>query len=204
MVKCKIFDSWDWMDMSDEMWENWEEWFDDEEKPEVEPEHELIDRAREYIQYDYSWLVEDFKAACPRNKNLILSGTLGLWWGRPFVYKTVTPDDALEWMYDDMSVYYEDGEIVIRHYHHDGTNTLYLQMLKDWNDLPIKEFSDEEIKELEATYDDLSRGYCLENFQEKWVDKVTTSTARYFKDHLSQEALDDLACREALVAAEEE
>lgn len=197
-VKSNIFDSWDWMELVDDFYENWEEYFSGEEKPETDHDERLYNMAYEYIQDDYYNIVEAFQDKTIPGW-LLLSGHLGLWWGKPEVGKVVTQKNALDWMHDEMTIAYEDGDIAIYHYHHDGTNCLNLYVIKPFEDVDLTGLTEEQVQKIRECYDELEYEdyFDTENLSSQEVDRMLASAAPYLEDYMSQVALDDLAARKA-------
>ncbi len=197
MVECTLFDSRDCWKNADWMWENWEEVFDDEPKPEKKPEERLQQLSWDQLMDDHYNLAWELKHRDPGR--LILAGTLGLWNCRPSAYKVVDPDNAIGYMKDDyeLSISYEDGDICTYHYHHDGTNCVSLYELREFDSLNLTGLTPDDIQTLANLYTDINCKCYLNSDEWSWLYKVTKSTASFFKDYLSSDALEDLAKREA-------
>lgn len=196
-VECTLFDSRDCYENADWMWENWEEVFDDEPKPEEKPEERLQQLSWDQLMDDHYNLVWELKHGNPGT--LILAGTLGLWWGHPSAYKLVKAEEAIGYMKDDynLSVSYENGDICTYHYHHDGTNCLTLYEVKPFWDLDLTGLTPEDVESIRDVYWCICNDVSLDDADWEWMAKMLTSTAHYFKNYLSADALDDMKNRES-------
>lgn len=196
-VECTLFDSRDCSENADWMWKHWDEEFEDEPKPEEEPREMLMERAWDFLMDEHHNLVWELKHGNPGT--LILAGSLGLWWGRPSAYKMVDLESALDYMKDDydLRISYEDGDICTYHYHHDGTNCLTLYEVKPFWDLDLTGLTPENVESIRDVYWSICNDGILDDADWEWLEKTLVSTAHYFKNYLSADALDDLKKRES-------
>lgn len=85
------------------------------------------------------WDLDDFWANLKYSKfntHCIVTGSLGLWWGRPDIRPTIfsSVEDALHHCFDNMDdaqCYVKDGVIHAIGLHHDGRNHYEIRVLKD-------------------------------------------------------------------------
>lgn len=190
-MKQYLFNSLDMSNVAKWIWDNWDEDLHGE-RPEAYWAHEVINMAVESNNASYLWTVDTFNRRYP-DSEVLLIGHLGLWNGDRFAFKTVKTADAFEWRFDDMGIYYEDGNIWIEEHHHDGTNYLRVLGLKNWESLNLEHLSDAEYEDRYEFIQSLHYGCAMpEEFVEKNLPLVTYSIAPYLWDVVSKEVVEDM------------
>lgn len=116
-------------------YEDYKEWCEDNG---IEPEDENSDGFWEWCreETDLNWEsdLENIKSCKEYDVPCIITGTLGLWWGRP----TIKPE-RMESVYDAIlrcigeadivTVQWNDGVVTVDAYHHDGCNCFTIKAL---------------------------------------------------------------------------
>jgi hypothetical protein len=97
-------------------------------------EAKFIDWAYEEVRMDFEQDLENIKDCREYNVPVVVTGILGLWWGRPEIEATRFESvfDAIEACMkgaDEVDVKYDDGEIIVYATHHDGTNVFTINAL---------------------------------------------------------------------------
>ena len=99
-------------------------------------EYDFYNWCAEETQANYEADMENIETCREYNVPVALSGTLGLWWGKPAIkperYESVA--DAIHRCMDssdchDVLVEYNDGVITVEAYHHDGCNCFTIKAL---------------------------------------------------------------------------
>lgn len=190
-MRQELFNSRNISDIAEEIWINWDE-NERGPRPKSFTDEQIWNEAWDYIADDYHYIQHELCSNTPGDK-ILLVGHLGLWNGQPFAYKVTDTQHAFDCPYDDLSIVYEDGDIWVNQYHHDGINTLRVLGLKEIYDFNNTGLSDEE-------YEDIDEFLCMlrdncemtEELMDKYLPRVTYSIAPYLKDFLSKEAIEDM------------
>ena len=127
------------------------------EANEITPEPENSNAYWEWVSDERQREIDDFmlnlRYAKINEEPVLITGTLGLWNGRKEIYPMLLESSEYEqdsngkWRYknpairkavekcmhgvDDVKVEYNNGEIIVNGYHHDGTNILTIHKLND-------------------------------------------------------------------------
>lgn len=115
--------------------EDYEEWC---EINELEPgdDYDFYEFCAEETQANYEADMYNIESCKEYNVPVVLTGTLGLWWGRPKIkperYESVA--DAIHDCMErsdchDVLVEFNDGVITVEAYHHDGCNCFTIKAL---------------------------------------------------------------------------
>ena len=128
----------------------------------IEPgdEDDFYDWCAEETHCNYEADLENIKYCKAYNVPVVLTGTLGLWWGHP----TINPErhesviDALDRCIegsggDVVIVQYEDGVINVEVRHHDGCNCFTIRALsKKGSEKKYAEYEEHDFKRLPYLY----------------------------------------------------
>jgi len=104
----------------------------------IEPgdEDDFYDWCAEETQANYEADMDNIEHCKEYNVPVVVTGTLGLWWGHPFIkpqrYESVADaiHDCMERSdCNDVIVEYSDGVITMNCYHHDGCNSFIIKAL---------------------------------------------------------------------------
>ena len=115
--------------------EDYEEWC---EMNEIEPgdDYDFYEYCAEETQVNFESDMGNIESCKEYNVPVVVSGTLGLWWGHqnvePMRYESVA--DAIRDCMErsdchDVIAFYNDGEITMNCYHHDGSNCFTIRAL---------------------------------------------------------------------------
>lgn len=130
-VKFVLFDT-----MEDFSYEDYkEDCICNNREPQGEDSQDYWDYVSYMRQTYYEEAMSEVKHAKELNTPVLITGTLGLWNGRPNIYpqRDENVHDAIQrcWGRDiqDMDVTFEDGVFYVKAYHHDGTNCFEIHKL---------------------------------------------------------------------------
>lgn len=123
------------IDTDDFAREDYEEWCEDMD---IEPgdDSDFFDWCAEETQHNYEADMSNIEHCKEYNVPVVVTGTLELWWGHPFIkakrYESVA--DAIIGCMNgsdchDVLVEYNDGVITVDCYHHDGCNCFTIKAL---------------------------------------------------------------------------
>jgi hypothetical protein len=123
------------VDTDDFAREDYEEWCEDMG---IEPgdDSDFFDWCAEETQNNYECDMDNIEHCWEYNVPVAVTGTLGLWWGHPFIkaerFESVA--DAIHSCIErsdsyDVLVEYNDGVITVNCYHHDGCNCFIIKAL---------------------------------------------------------------------------
>ena len=119
--------------------EDFEAWREDmgmEHLDEDDMDEAFYDWCAEETQANYEADMENIESCTEYNVPVVLTGTLGLWWGHPEIkperFESVA--DAIRRCMDgsdcsDVLVEFNDGVITVDCYHHDGCNSFTIKAL---------------------------------------------------------------------------
>ena len=189
-MRQELFNSRKLADIAEEIWINWDE---DEygPRPKSYDNESIWNMAWDYIADDYHCLKNELCQNGP--DKILLAGYLGLWNCQPFAHKVTTPEHAFDCPYDDVAITYEDGDIWVSQYHHDGINDLRVLGLKSIYDFNDSGLSDEEYEDLYEFLYALEDGCPMtKELMDKYLPMVSFSVAPCFKDWLTKEAVEDM------------
>ena len=116
-------------------YEDYKEWCEDNGiEPGDENSDEFWDWCREEADFNWESDLENIRYCKEYNIPVLITGHLGLWWGKPEiqpVYKESVYDAVMDCIrdMDGASVKYEDGVINVYAYHHDGCNCFTIKAL---------------------------------------------------------------------------
>lgn len=188
-----LFDSTSMEAMVDGVWENFE-WDMFGGKPESKDDPQVWNLAEEYMRENF----EEFYFALMDNvdfEEMVLYGTVEMFSGKAFGYKVIEKNrlfDAPD--YDNLTISYEDGDIHIYEYHHDGTNEMVLRGLLSEETLADLYGDTKEYEDLITFRDRLRRGIPLTKDEvDNLLPEVTSTIAYDMEDYLSDEAIEDLS-----------
>ena len=105
---------------------------------------------------------------------VLITGRLGLWWGRPSVYPEIHDSliEAIERCCsgcDDLEAEYDEKCVYVSGYHHDGTNHFQIYLIKSTTDIEQLKRLIEKAKEL-----DPENGFNPEDsYNRRFFDKIT-------------------------------
>lgn len=105
------------------------------DEPGEEDSHEYYEWVLEEVNNNFEADMENIKVCKEYNIPVLVTGSLGLWWGRPDIkaksFSSVY--DAIQEMLGnsimDVDVVFDDGKIEVNAYHHDGCNCFTIQAL---------------------------------------------------------------------------
>lgn len=117
-------------------YEEYEDWCEDNG---IEPDSDTSEDFYKwcYDEAEVNWEsdMDNIKSCKEYNVPCLITGTLGLWWGRP----TIQPErmesvyDAIQKCFgrdiDQVTVQWIDGAVVVDAYHHDGCNRFTIKAL---------------------------------------------------------------------------
>lgn len=171
----KLFDSRDMYDSAAEIWLFWDEDVYGCPRPRSYNDPLVMQTAYDYSVDDYRYIVDEF-AERLKDSRVLLIGYLGLWNGDSLAYKITDSKHALESDQDDLMIAYEDGDIWLHEYHHDGVNSFRVLGLMPFDAVPKK--ARKFYRMLENNSD------ITEELVDKYLDLITFSTAPYMKDFM--------------------
>lgn len=108
---------------------------DNDITPGDEDSDEFYEWCREEADNNFEADMENIKACKEYNVPVVVTGRLGLWDGSHEIMPVVFPSvyAAIQQMLDrsihDIEVKYDDGEIYVKAYHHDGCNWYFINAL---------------------------------------------------------------------------
>ena len=109
---------------------------DNDITPGEEDSDEFYEWCREEADCNFEADMENIKYCKAYNIPVLVTGSLGLWWGRPEIKARMFPSvyEAIMEMRDsgsimDIEAAFDDGKIEVNAYHHDGCNTFTIQAL---------------------------------------------------------------------------
>ena len=116
--------------------EDYEEWCEVNDFEPTEDEDDFFDYCAEETQANYEADMDNIEHCKEYNVPVVVTGTLGLWWGHPFI-KAQRYESVADAIYDcmtrsdcqDVLVEYNDGVITVNCYHHDGCNCFIIKAL---------------------------------------------------------------------------
>lgn len=132
LIKTTYYDSMAWMDLSYQDYLEWCEEMDVE--PAEDESQEFIDWCIRECECDWDDFKANMKYSAYANAPCMITGALGLWWGRPTI-KPVYCGSIIEAIEkcsdscDDIEVKLEDGHLEVLAKHHDGTNVFEIHIL---------------------------------------------------------------------------
>ena len=99
-------------------------------------EDDFFDWCAEETQANYEADMENIETCREYNVPVLVTGTLGLWWGHPEI-KPVRFDSVADAIHScversdsyDVLAEYSDGVIILNCYHHDGCNSFIIKAL---------------------------------------------------------------------------
>lgn len=115
--------------------EDYEEWCEMNEL-EVGDEDDFFEFCAEETQANYETDMDNIETCKEYNVPVVVTGTLGLWWGHPeikperhesvadAIHRCINGSDT-----NDVIVEYNDGVITVDCYHHDGCNCFTIKAL---------------------------------------------------------------------------
>lgn len=117
-------------------YEDYKEWCEDNgREPEGEGSDDFWEWCREEADLEFEADLVNINSCKEYNIPVVLTGTLGLWWGRPEIKPMVFDSvfDALMHIREtdicEMEAKFVDGEIQVTGLHHDGTNCFTIKAL---------------------------------------------------------------------------
>ena len=139
--------------------EDYEEWCRDNE---IEPgdDYDFYEYCAEETALNFEADMDNIESCKEYNVPVVVSGTLGLWWGHPEIepmrYESVADaiHDCMERSDNDyVIVEYNDGVITVEAYHHDGCNCFTIKALsKKGIAKQYAEYKDHDFKRLPYLY----------------------------------------------------
>ena len=124
------------IDTDDFSREDYEEWCEVNDFEPTDDEDDFFDYCAEETQANYEADMDNIEHCKEYNVPVVVTGTLGLWWGHPEIkperYESVA--DAIYYCMTrsdchDVLVEYNDGVITVDCYHHDGCNSFIIKAL---------------------------------------------------------------------------
>lgn len=116
--------------------EDYEEWCEMNDFEPTDDEDDFFDFCAEETQANYESDMDNIEHCREYNVPVVVTGTLGLWWGHPEIkperYESVADaiHDCMERSDSyDVLVEYNDGVITVDCYHHDGCNSFTIKAL---------------------------------------------------------------------------
>lgn len=155
IVNTTYYDSMAWMDYS---YEDYLEWCEEmDEEPAEDESSEFYDWCQRTNELDWDDFKANMKYSAYANVPCMITGALGLWWGRPTInpVKCNSIVEAVEKCIgscDDAEIKLEDGHIEVLAKHHDGTNVFEIHILskkgiersecaeRNWEDYNVKPY----------------------------------------------------------------
>ena len=124
------------IDTDDFSREDYEEWCEVNDFEPTEDEDDFFDYCAEETQANYEADMDNIEHCKEYNVPVVVTGTLGLWWGHPEI-KPQRYESVADAIYDcmtrsdchDVLVEYNDGVITVDCYHHDGCNSFTIKAL---------------------------------------------------------------------------
>ena len=124
------------IDTDDFSREDYEEWCEVNDFEPTDDEDDFFDYCAEETQANYEADMDNIEHCKEYNVPVVVTGTLGLWWGHPEIkperYESVADaiHDCMERSDSyDVLVEYNDGVITVDCYHHDGCNSFTIKAL---------------------------------------------------------------------------
>lgn len=124
------------IDTDDFSREDYEEWCEMNDIEPTDDEDDFFDYCAEETQANYEADMDNIEHCKEYNVPVVVTGTLGLWWGHPFI-KPERYESVADAIHDcmrrsdchDVLVEYSDGVITMNCYHHDGCNCFIIKAL---------------------------------------------------------------------------
>ena len=148
------------IDTDDFAREDYEEWCEMNDFEPTDDEYDFFDYCAFETQANYEADMYNIESCKEYNVPVVVTGTLGLWWGHPFIkperYESVADaiHDCMERSdCNDVLVEYNDGVITVDCYHHDGCNCFIIKALsKKGIAKQYAEYKDHDFKRLPYLY----------------------------------------------------
>lgn len=157
-------------------YEDYLEWCEDmDEDPAPENSSEFYN----WVANSQTMMWEDDQSNIEHSSTLkpykvLITGRLGLWWGHPSIYPEIRNSliDAIHRCCDgsdDLEAEYDDKCIYVNGYHHDGTNSFQLYLIK-----PTANIEELERRIAQAKNLDPENGFDPENsYNRRFFEKIT-------------------------------